>query len=275
MLRGFDPSGQGNWRGPNGDFELRGVRPGSYILHADYFDPPDQRFSGRLAVEVGGKDLDGLVVTLVPGLELQGAVRVDGPGELRFEDLAINLEPSTMFTGYTSARVKDDGSFTTRPSRDVYTLRVSGAPPEFFLKALRFGDTDALEHGVDLTQAGTGSSVDVVLRAGAATLEGSVTDEKGKPVRGATLLLRPNKVKPSILAQLQKTVTSDQNGQYKIQGITPGEYYLLAFDGIDTMEAQDPDLFQQYEGSAVKVELPENAKENRALKAISLKDGIE
>ena len=101
---------------------------------------------------------------------------------------------------------------------------------------------------------------------------GSVADEKGNPVKGAVVLLCPDTKKQDLLALLLKTVTTDQNGPFKIPGIAPGGYHLISFDGVDSMEVQDPELMQQHESAAIKLEIKPGAKESGALKVVSLKD---
>ena len=89
------------------------------------------------------------------------------------------------------------------------------------------------------------------------------------------MLLRPDTKKQDLLSLLQKMVTTDQNGRFKLPGIAPGGYYLIAFDGVDSMEALDPDLMQQHESAALKVEIKPSTKETRALKVVSLKDSAQ
>jgi hypothetical protein len=66
-------------------------------------------------------------------------------------------------------------------------------------------------------------------------------------------------------------VSSDQNGNYKISSIIPGNYSLIAFHGLgDMTEAQDPELFQQHSSKAITLEVKSGAAESKALKAIAL-----
>jgi protocatechuate 3,4-dioxygenase beta subunit len=262
------------WRGANGEFEVRGVRPGSYFIQANSYDA-DMQLTARVFVEVTDRDLEGVVLNLGPGFEVSGSVRVLGGAPLTFEDLTIGLQPKTMnpMGGYAGTRVKEGGVFVIpRVSQDVYYVSLRGGPPELYLKSARLGDVDVLEHGLDLSQASSVSGLELVMSPGAATVEGSVADEDGKPVRGAGVLLRPKSVKPETLSLLQKQVTTDQNGQFKIVNVTPGDYYLIAFDGRDGMEIQDPELFKEYESAAVKLALRDDAKESRALKVVVIKD---
>ncbi|MCC6365480.1 MAG: carboxypeptidase regulatory-like domain-containing protein [Bryobacterales bacterium] len=260
----------------NGEFELSGVRLGSYVLQAVSPEGPNEVMSGRLVIEVTDHDLDNLTVSLSPGGEVQGSIRMEGEGSLNMRDLSVYLQPGTrsFMMGNTNVRVKEDGAFVIpNAPQDLFDVRVSGAPPEFYVKSIRLGEIDVLGNGLDLTQSASASGLDIVLSPTAAQLEGSVVDEKGDPVRGATVTLRPTKSEPAALvSQLLKSITTDQNGAFRIRSITPGEYNLLAFDGVDTLEAQDPDLFQEHSADAVKLVLKDSARETKQLKVVSLQD---
>jgi protocatechuate 3,4-dioxygenase beta subunit len=261
----------------DGEFEISGVRLGSYVLQALYMEGPNESLSGRLAIEVTDHDLDNLTVNLSPGGEVQGSVRIEGEGSSpNVRDLYVYLQPRSRsyMMGNTSARVKEGGAFTIpNAPQDLFDVRVNGAPPEFYVKSIRLGEIDVLENGLDLTQTGSASGLDIVLSPTAAQLEGSVVDEKGDPVRGAAVILRPTKAEPAALvSQMLKFITTDQNGTFRMQGITPGEYNLISFDGVDTLEAQDPDLLQEHSADAVKLVLRDNARETKQLKVIALQD---
>ncbi len=266
------------FRGPRGEFEIRGARPGSYILRADYIEPPDLRFSARALIEITNSNVEGVSLTLSSGGEVQGSLRIEGEASLNLQDLNVFLQPrpgSFAMGGYASARVKEGGAFSIpRVTPDAYTIRVNGLPNEFYLKSARFGDTDILENGLDLEHSSS-AGIELVVSGTAANMEGSVVDEKGEPVKGAAVLLRPDTKKQDLLSLLQKMVTTDQNGRFKLPGIAPGGYYLIAFDGVDSMEALDPDLMQQHESAALKVEIKPSTKETRALKVVSLKDSAQ
>jgi len=233
--------------------------------------------SGRLAVEVTDQDLDNLTVNLSPGGEVRGSIRIEGEGSsLDVRDLSVFLQPGSRsyMMGNTYARVKEGGAFTIpNAPLDLFDVHVNGAPPGFYVKSIRLGEVDVLGNGLDLTRTGGAAGLDIVLSPTAAQLEGAVIDEKGGPVRGAAVILRPARTEPAALVtQLLKFITTDQNGTFRIQSITPGEYNLISFDGVDMLEAQDPDLFQEHSAAAVKLVLKDGSKETKQLKVVSLQD---
>ncbi|MBL8178765.1 MAG: carboxypeptidase regulatory-like domain-containing protein [Bryobacterales bacterium] len=270
---GFSMMQQGTmWRGPGGEFELRGVRPGSYFVMAHAWEPPSKQFIGRETIEVGNEDVEGVTLTLSSGVEVNGSLRVesDTPTEAKFEEMFVALSPPAMFVPVytTPGKVTREGSFQiANATAETYNVRVMGMPPEFFVKSVRMGDIDVMENG--LTVSGTPvSGVDVVISPKGAEVSGTVTDKDGKLLAAAAVVLHPLSAKPSRQAELQRMASADQNGAFRFRGLPPGEYRLYAFEGIEGGEAGDADLLKEHEAKAVTLSLKEGAREARELKAV-------
>ncbi|MBI1787988.1 MAG: carboxypeptidase regulatory-like domain-containing protein [Acidobacteria bacterium] len=258
-----------NWQQATGAFEIRGVTPGSYTLAADLFQE-NKRMTARLPLEVGGSNVDELVLTFTPGGELQGTVKIDGQAETSLGEINVSLRPREMqfFGGASGGRVKEDGTFALQGvAQENYTLSVFGMPPGFYLKAARLGDLDALEKGLDFTQGVGAGAMEVVISAAGGQVEGVVMDAKQQPAPGATVVLAPDADRRS-QSHLFKTVTTDQNGRYTIQGIAPGDYQLFAFEDVERGGEQDPEYLKPFEKSAEKITIRENGRESKQLKQI-------
>jgi len=61
-----------------GEFEIQGVVPSSYDLVATVPDSSGRPYPGRVQVEVGGRDVEGVTVTIRPGVEVKARVFLDG-----------------------------------------------------------------------------------------------------------------------------------------------------------------------------------------------------
>jgi hypothetical protein len=57
-----------------------------------------------------------------------------------------------------------------------------------------------------------------------------------------------------------KTVTVSDNGDFIVQGLPPGNYYVLAFDLMDGLEYAEPDVVNQFLSRATHVTLQPNEK---------------
>ena len=85
------------------------------------------------------------------------------------------------------------------------------------------------------------------MKAAAAQVEGVVLDAKQQPAKGALVALIPDATRQSRIS-LFKTVRTDDNGRYSIQGIAPGDYSLYAFEDIDSGAYLDPDFIKPLGG---------------------------
>lgn len=258
------------FRGPSGEFEIRGVRPGSYLLRAMYFEPPDIQRHGTIPLEVSNTDVENLTVSLAAPIELRGSIRAEADTQPALDTLSLYLESRlSRSLGGGMARVKQGAFEMLRIAPDHYDLRINGLPPGYYIKSIRNADIDVKENGLDLSAGASQHQLEIILSPEGAQLEGAITDAKDNPVSAAAIVLRPKSGKDWDLAQM-RPVTSDQQGKFQIQGIAPGEYHLIAFTNVDTMEAMDPDFFKEHESKAATIKLSPSARESRQLKAIAI-----
>ena len=189
---------------------------------------------------------------------------------------AVFLVPKSSLvpTSNALARVEENGTFkmpNVFPAE--YNVVISNLPAGHYLKDVRMGNTDVREDGIDLTpQGATGiaSGLEITISPGAARVSGEVTDANGKPVRNATVVLRPAKgVSQLQIAARSARVPTDPFGKFNFAGVAPGEYLLLALDGVDVLEIQDPDVFKEYESKATRITLRENSAESQSLRAVA------
>ncbi|HEX4495877.1 MAG TPA: tetratricopeptide repeat protein [Thermoanaerobaculia bacterium] len=75
--------------------------------------------------------------------------------------------------------------------------------------------------------------------AGRARLQGSVKDESGKPIAGATVTFRPGTGQVDPKADGPKTLTTDKNGKWSILGLAGGPWgVLIQKDGYTDSQGQ-------------------------------------
>jgi protocatechuate 3,4-dioxygenase beta subunit len=258
-----------------GEFEIRGARPGKYILTTDLYSDPGGRLSGRVEVEVGEHDVSSVSLSLVPAFAVKGIIRPEETSSLnrlQFNRASISLAMinSPVYGGF-GTQPRDGGTFSIdNLGPGEYSLQVYGLPAGSYLKSARLGETNLLENHLDLTQPQSGdvSGVELVVSTAAAKLSGDVTGADGNPLRGSTVVLRTANPKLTLMEGLIKTATTDQNGKFEMESLAPGDYRLLAFESIDPADARDPEIFQEYESKSVKLTLKESAQERQSLKAV-------
>ena len=125
--------------------------------------------------------------------------------------------------------------------------------------------------GRDVTDSGflvsSGTFLDVVVSANGATIEGTVTDSKGKPVAYATVVDVPSAERRT-RSDLYQQDTTDERGHFSLRGLNSGKYTVLAFDELEE-DTHQTKFLEAYESSGKQVQLEEGARSNVILKLIS------
>lgn len=251
-----------------GRFEIAGVTPGAYTIAAHWYED-GQRYTASQPIEVGHAGLDDVSLTMAPGFELAGQVRMEGAAEAEFGNTRVSLSPANelALAPPTGGRVKPDGSFQlTAVAPDHYRVLVFGMPEGSYLKSARLGDTDMLESGA--TFSAGGGRLEILLSSAGGQVEGLALDDKQQPAPGAVVVLVPDERRRHRL-DLFKNVAADQHGRFTIRGIAPGDYRLFAWLEVDSGAWQDPDFLKPFERDAAAVSLKENGRETVQLKLLA------
>ena len=279
-----------NYNSSNGTFEIRDLLPGAYFVRALVQDPargaPQQpaMSSGLTAAAVGDSDVEGVVVTVVPAGPLAGRVRVDGqqqsvtPDRLRLQlttrtpSLALNVGPSTL-----SAATAADFTFRfNNVSVGDYRVTVqgqgavaAGARPgsnAIYIKEARFDGTDVLNGPLRI--AGTVSGMlDILIGIGGGQIIGTLTDRRSQPVPVTQVVLIPDRSRER--TELYRTANTDENGRFNFIGITPGDYKVFSWDGLEPYGWFDPDVMAQSETKGVSVHVTDSSSEMIDVKIIT------
>jgi protocatechuate 3,4-dioxygenase beta subunit len=228
-----------------GTFEFKQVFPGSYELLAFTNGGDENRAGASLRVDVGDRPI-ALTVELRHAIELTGKIEIESSGNNTNTvipsqiNIALNAENQMGNMGQQSSQVNDDGTFTLKgvmPGR--FRLQANG--PLMFLKSAWLGSTDITTTPMDLSSGATGT-LRVVISTNTATIRGSApagemvcaqrVDEQGNRCTGV-----------------------DQNGQYKIEGLAPQKYRLIARDGGGPFPDEGGQEVTVHEGETVMLDL--------------------
>jgi protocatechuate 3,4-dioxygenase beta subunit len=273
---------------PDGTFEFRNVVPGTYALQLGQViavngDQP-ANVTGRVDVTVGDANIDDLVLPLVPRPEITGTITLEdgdiatrlnlaqntpgvaGPGSSvgRF---ALNLTATeNVPASVPPAEVKADGTFRFNAvGTTKYALFVA-LPQGTYLKSARFAGQDVTNALIDTT-SGTGGKLDLVLSSKAATVTGSVQNEKGEALAGVMVTLWP-KIPDASPTGGSHLSFADQSGAFKFQGLAPGDYYVAAWEELDPGLALSADFLSHLTSDASAINLAEGGQESRDLKPV-------
>jgi len=252
--------------GPDGSFEIRNVQPGTYLTYP--LRPTPQTMIEQREVEVSG-DVEGLNLQVLTGVAVSGTVKVDGPKPESWPSVTLAAPGRTDNSGSITTRPEmfdADGNFSFPPAMSVapgpYEIRVDPLPG-MYLKSIRYGDNDAMAGPVDIA-AGTPASLEITYSANIAAIAGKVTSANNEPVAGALVLAWPGK--PG--AGGVHSAASDQNGNFTIADLGPGDYSVVACGDLDPGLASSPAFLARFQAEAVAASLAEGGRAAANLKLI-------
>jgi len=254
--------------GPDGQFEVRGVAPGSYVLRASA-GTELQSLTARQDVNVVAADVEGVKLAPLPSFRLSGHLRIDGPASADLTQYTVNLRQAELpedpgffmsqdFFG-TNAPVDRLGNFEWKNvNPGAYIVQVYGGDGQsnFFLKSVKLGERN-IETG--FTASGP-ATLDLLVSSKGGTVEGAVVEKEkdvdnDHPVANATVVAVPEE-KYRKLPDRFGIGSSDQHGRFTIRGVAPGSYTLYAWQDLEEGVYRDADFLKSQEanGTAVKVE---------------------
>lgn len=273
---------------PNlGAFDIRGVIPGQYTLVATAGDR-----AGRLLIDVGANDLEGVRVTVANGISLSGRLTMEGQSIM--PGVRVSLRPDPLVPGMPipSSAVSADGNFMFgqvlpgnylvtvqpfQPAPPVATGQRGNAMPQLppagprggrgipamqplpaalqnsFVKSVRLGTRDVLNGGLTLDAQPT-DALEIVIGTNSGRVEGDV----GR-VPNATVVLVP--AARMRRPDLYKSMLTDSDGRFDFQGVTPGEYLLFAWSDVESGAWMNADFLRTYENRGRTLTVGEGSRQ--------------
>jgi len=211
-----------------GEFTIRKVPPGSYVLTAAQMDDNKPK-SARQRLEVGESNLESIVLAFGGGINIPGRVTSETSG-MAFDRMHLFLESQDGDEGPipSFAQVKSDGSFQLTDVPDGnYIVNFEGLEKGWFPKAIHFGSTDVLQNGLQIERGSTAGNLELLISSASAQLDGVVNDQDGKPIVAAQVRVRPDPETDFNRGRAQSTGT-DQNGRFSFPSLATGKYKVSA-----------------------------------------------
>jgi len=256
-----------NVRSQDGTFELHNVLPGSYDLIAQWSDET-KVYEAHQTVEVGNADVDGVALTIAPGVPISGRLQWDGPPSLSNRgELNIYLQAAESGRGYgNSAQVTAESFLLKDVPEGTYRLSVFGQSQDCFLKSVRFGGIEALEDGFTVRR-GVDAALEVTISSRGARIQGTATDADNLPAAGVWVVLMPDEPRRNQFWRY-KSATTDQYGHFDLRGIAPGNYKLFSWEKVERGEWEDPDFVKPFEEKGERITVQEGDAKSINLTAI-------
>lgn len=234
-----------------GRFSFRSQPPGLYQVIARMQDENGENTLEYVsaALTLADRDLEGVVVSMKPTVNLAGRVVFDtstAPA-IAADALSIGAQPKDRSMPYEAvsihpAVVAADLTFALRRLAGELVVRPNGRVPNtWFLKAVLLNNHDITDVPTEFRAEDSGR-LQVVLTTRASELTGNVTDEKGEPPASCTVVLFGEDKASWFQSSTRFRVTNPgRDGRFSLKGLRAGRYYLIAVPVDRALNSQSVD----------------------------------
>jgi protocatechuate 3,4-dioxygenase beta subunit len=291
MLRGQILRGSAQ---ADGVFSIINVPPGRYtaiarsgggVFFASGTAPalrPDALRVGTQNINVAGQNITGVTLVLQPAVSLSGNITVESSGTPAPSDYSTfridvpDIEPLPFAGGprgrgggrsASSAGAATNGSFTVLnllPGKHYVRVTGNGV---WTLKSVAIAGRDVTDEPIELRSGHDIDNVTIVMTDRATEITGTVRDSSGAGI-AAMPVIAFSTDQQQWLPQSRsiQAVRTGRDGTYRLRGLPPGNYRIIATDDVEQGEWFDPAFLERVQPSSEKISLTEGEKQTRDLK---------
>ena len=248
-----------------GKFEIRNVLPGRYDLYTMVRTNPanaQERHVGHAAIIVGNQDLDGINISISPGVDLRARVTSKDPAAASQTQVQLTLRSRTAVpagllqstaAGARGAQTNDSWrTFPALPEGQYVLDSPLALLRDAYVADIRQGDKSIYETGTVVVGSSNAEDVEVILARPAATITGTVQNAAGKLAANSSVVLIPNGDRRQN-PMLYKRATSGTDGNFSLGALAPGAYKLFAWEALPNGAELNSDFLKQYEERGLPV----------------------
>ncbi len=256
-----------------GRFTVSGLAPGHYTLVVQAVarasvagsSRPVPSLWGMTEIDVDGRDISGLVVTLQPGVPVSGRVVFQGQaaaGDMRGVRLRLaSTQPGARAANFL-AQAAADGTFTF-PGVAPGAYRLVASPPAtaWTPKSAVVGGRDWIDEPMEIRLGQRVSGVVVTFTDRPAEVFGTVSDRTGQPTLDFFIVVFPaDRRFWTPFSRHVAYARPDSNGTFRMTGLPPSQYYLCAVTDLDSESVTETSFLETLVPASTKFTLAEGEK---------------
>jgi protocatechuate 3,4-dioxygenase beta subunit len=267
----------------DGSFSIRNIPPGQYSLRVQTASagagPNDAAEMIVMPITIDGVDITNITLTTAPGWSMLGQIVTE-------EGIAPRARPGTFGVSVTpvDADIVPDSQANRDPDNgrvlNDWTVRVTGiygtgrvharTPDGWWVKSIVQDGRDLADTPAEIRSGETLSGVRIVVSDRPTSVRGRIVDDKGTPVTSATVVaFARDSQKWFEESRWVRAVRPDQQGNYRIDGLPPGEYLAVAIDYVEDGTWNDAAFIESLRDRGEPLTLTEGEARTVTLKLVT------
>ncbi|MGP0072287.1 MAG: collagen binding domain-containing protein [Bryobacteraceae bacterium] len=248
-------------QGPEHRFEMPGMAAGRYRFEA-VVQSGGKTYGASEVVDLQPGSGD-IVLTLGPGMEIRGTLRVEGqasraeePAAGRPGGIQVELHRPGAFGNNLVAEIGADGHFTFSQVFPGEWELVVTPVPQSYLKSARLGDKDVRFTTFEIG-SNNNATFNIVVSMRTATVEGTIDAGSSEAPRAGIVLAPVGQY--HTFTRFYYGAEADADGKFHIDGIAPGKYKIFALEKTEADNFRNPEAVDQLDELGETIDLAEGA----------------
>ena len=192
---------------------------------------------------------------------------------MKASTLRVALQPvdsDTVMFGPSAGPsvVNDDLTFELKARPGKMRVVLAGQPGGWAVRVVRYRGADVTDSGIEFKANEDVADIELELTNRLTDVSGLVTNSRGIAQKDFSVVVFPqDRDKWTPNSRYVRTSRPDQDGRFKVNGLPPGPYFIVALDYLDTSgDWNEPDALERLTSKAATFSVNEGETKSIDLK---------